>query len=99
MKVILACTVRDFEVRDAYEEWDRRLGRRDPGGVEGGKRGVFGEFFCFFTFPFRSRMCRLFCSIYCFLNSLFPYLRDMEASCELVHTKVFFLTMMHGYRV
>lgn len=43
MKVILACTIRDFDVKDAYEEWDRRLGREDPGGILGGKRGVFGE--------------------------------------------------------
>lgn len=43
MKVILSLTVRDFVIKDAYEEWDRRLGREEPGGTVGGKRGVFGE--------------------------------------------------------
>jgi len=34
--------LRDFDVKDAYEEFDRGLGRVDPGGVMGGKRGTFG---------------------------------------------------------
>jgi hypothetical protein len=43
MKIILALTVRDFEVRAAYDEWDRGLGREAPGEVLGGKRGMFGK--------------------------------------------------------
>jgi hypothetical protein len=42
IKVVMALTVRDFDVQDAYEEWDRKLGRKKPGDDLGGKRGMFG---------------------------------------------------------
>jgi len=44
MKIVLAMTVRDFDVVTAYEEWDRKLGREKPGDMLNGKRGMFGEF-------------------------------------------------------
>jgi cytochrome P450 len=44
MKIVLAMTVRDFDVVAAYEEWDRSLGREKPGDMLGGRRGMFGEF-------------------------------------------------------
>lgn len=47
MKVIMVLTLRDFDVRDAYEEYDRSLGRVEPGSILGGKRGNFGEFVLF----------------------------------------------------
>jgi hypothetical protein len=44
MKIVLALTIRDFDVVAAYEEWDRSLGREKPGDMLDGKRGMFGEF-------------------------------------------------------
>lgn len=43
LKIILALTLRDFDVEECYEEWDRRLGREEPGQMLGGKRGAFGR--------------------------------------------------------
>lgn len=43
MKIILALTLRDFDFREDYEAWDRMLGRKDPGGILDGRRGMFGE--------------------------------------------------------
>ncbi len=43
MKIILALTLRDFDVESGYEEWDRKLGREKPGDMLDGKRGMFGE--------------------------------------------------------
>lgn len=45
MKIILALTIRDFEVKAAYEEWDRMMGREKPGDMLEGRRGMFGEWF------------------------------------------------------
>jgi hypothetical protein len=64
MRIILALTVRDFEVSAAYEEWDRRLGREAPGEMLGGKRGMFGKWimggFLGFCYVLRaSRKCWL----------------------------------------
>ncbi|RFU32546.1 hypothetical protein B7463_g3778, partial [Scytalidium lignicola] len=42
MKIILAMTAREFDVRAAYEEWDTMLGREKPGDILGGRRGMFG---------------------------------------------------------
>lgn len=44
MKIVLAMTIREFNVVAAYEEWDRKLGREKPGDMLGGRRGMFGEF-------------------------------------------------------
>jgi len=43
IKISLALTLRDFDVEDGYEEWDRKLGREKPGDMLNGKRGMFGE--------------------------------------------------------
>ena len=43
MKIILALTVRTFDISAAYEDWDRLKGRKDPGGVLGGTRGFLGK--------------------------------------------------------
>ncbi|KAF8861636.1 cytochrome P450 [Acephala macrosclerotiorum] len=43
LKIIMAMTVRKFDVEAAYEEWDRKLGREDPGSVLEGRRGRFGD--------------------------------------------------------
>lgn len=45
MKIVLALTVRNFEICAAYEEWDRKMGREKPGEMLDGRRGMFGEFF------------------------------------------------------
>jgi len=42
LKLIIAMTVRNFDMVDAYKEWDTRLGRAKPGETLGGKRGAFG---------------------------------------------------------
>ncbi|KAH8816397.1 cytochrome P450 monooxygenase-like protein [Xylogone sp. PMI_703] len=42
MKIILAMTAREFDIKAAYEEWDRKLGREKPGDILGGRRGMFG---------------------------------------------------------
>ena len=44
MKVIMAMTLRDYDIKAEYEEWDRALGREKPGEMLGGRRGMFGEF-------------------------------------------------------
>jgi hypothetical protein len=44
IKIVLALTLRDFDVYDGYEEWDRKLGREKPGDTLDGKRGMFGEY-------------------------------------------------------
>jgi hypothetical protein len=44
MKVIMAMTLRDFDIKAEYEEWDRALGREKPGEMLDGRRGMFGEF-------------------------------------------------------
>ena len=43
MKILMALTIREFDVRNGYKENDARLGRPNPGGIEGGKRGMFGK--------------------------------------------------------
>jgi cytochrome P450 len=43
IKIVLALTLRDFDVESAYEEWDRKLGREKPGDTLNGKRGMFGR--------------------------------------------------------
>lgn len=43
MKIIMAMTLREFDVFEQYEEWDRRLGRKNPGELLDGKRGSFGK--------------------------------------------------------
>jgi cytochrome P450 len=43
IKIALALTLRDFDIEDGYEDWDRKLGREKPGETLGGKRGMFGE--------------------------------------------------------
>ncbi|KAL3419819.1 P450 monooxygenase [Phlyctema vagabunda] len=43
MKIILAMTLRDFDIKAEYEEWDRMHGRDKPGDVLEGRRGVLGE--------------------------------------------------------
>jgi cytochrome P450 len=42
-RIIIALTLREFDVPNAYEEWDRKLGREKPGDMLDGKRGMFGE--------------------------------------------------------
>lgn len=44
MKIIMVMTLRDFDIKAEYEEWDRTLGREKPGDMLDGKRGMFGEF-------------------------------------------------------
>jgi cytochrome P450 len=43
MKIILAMTLRDFDFKEDYETWDRKLGREKPGDILDGRRGMFGE--------------------------------------------------------
>ena len=43
MKIIMALTLRDFDISAEYEEWDRMLGREKPGETLGGRRGMFGK--------------------------------------------------------
>jgi cytochrome P450 len=43
IKVALALTCREFDVTNAQEEWDRKLGREKPGDQLDGRRGMFGE--------------------------------------------------------
>ncbi|KAI9894092.1 MAG: hypothetical protein M1814_004862 [Vezdaea aestivalis] len=42
MKVVLALTLRSFDITAEYEEYDRLMGREKPGSTLGGKRGMFG---------------------------------------------------------
>lgn len=42
MKIIMAMTVREFDVRAEYEVWDRKMGREKPGEMLEGRRGMFG---------------------------------------------------------
>jgi cytochrome P450 len=42
MKIILALTVRSFDISAAYEDWDRLKGRKMPGDTLGGTRGFLG---------------------------------------------------------
>jgi cytochrome P450 len=41
-KIIMALTLRDFDIRGAFEEWDAKLGRKKPGDMLDGQRGMFG---------------------------------------------------------
>lgn len=43
IKVAVALTIREFDVKDAYKEFDEKMGRPNPGGIEGGTRGAFGK--------------------------------------------------------
>jgi cytochrome P450 len=43
MKIILAMTLRDFDIKADYETWDKRLGREKPGDILDGRRGMFGK--------------------------------------------------------
>lgn len=43
MKIIMVMTLRYFDIKADYEEWDRKLGREKPGEILGGRRGMFGE--------------------------------------------------------
>lgn len=43
MKIIMALTLREFDIKTDYETWDRKLGRKDPGSILDGSRGLFGE--------------------------------------------------------
>ncbi|KUJ06776.1 cytochrome P450 [Mollisia scopiformis] len=43
MKIIMALTIREFDITACYEEWDRKLGREKPGEMLDGKRGMFGH--------------------------------------------------------
>lgn len=43
LKIIMVMTIREFDVQAAYEEWDRKLGRENPGSVLEGRRGMFGD--------------------------------------------------------
>ena len=43
IKVIMVMTLRDFDIKAEYEEWDRSLGREKPGEMLDGKRGMFGK--------------------------------------------------------
>jgi hypothetical protein len=52
MKIILVMTLRAFDIRADYAQWDIQLGRERPGDELGGKRVMFGEFFLFPSFPF-----------------------------------------------
>lgn len=42
MKVILAMTVGGFDVQADYEEWEKEIGRVEPGSEMGGRRMMFG---------------------------------------------------------
>jgi cytochrome P450 len=44
IKIVLALTLRDFDVESGYEEWDRMLGREKPGDMLDGRRGMFGKY-------------------------------------------------------
>ena len=48
IKIILAMTLREFDFKEDYETWDRKLGREKPGDILGGRRGMFGECSHFF---------------------------------------------------
>lgn len=41
-KIIMALTLREFDILDASKEWDEKLGRKLPGDMLDGKRGMFG---------------------------------------------------------
>lgn len=43
MKIVMAMTLREFDIKSDYETWDRKLGRKEPGGILNGTRGMFGE--------------------------------------------------------
>ncbi|KAL2060699.1 hypothetical protein VTL71DRAFT_9340 [Oculimacula yallundae] len=43
MKIVLALTLRDFDISTQYEEWDRSMGRASPGETLDGRRGMFGD--------------------------------------------------------
>ncbi|PMD12087.1 cytochrome P450 [Hyaloscypha hepaticicola] len=42
MKIIIALALREFDFEEDYETWDSKLGRKSPGSVLGGRRGMFG---------------------------------------------------------
>jgi len=42
MKIIMVMTLRDFDVKENYAEWERKIGREKPGDDLGGKRTMFG---------------------------------------------------------
>ncbi|RAL60315.1 hypothetical protein DID88_000091 [Monilinia fructigena] len=39
----MAMTLREFNITSDYETWDRKLGRKEPGGTLNGTRGMFGD--------------------------------------------------------
>ncbi|QSZ30934.1 hypothetical protein DSL72_000493 [Monilinia vaccinii-corymbosi] len=43
MKIIMAMSLREFDITSDYETWDRKQGRREPGDVLNGTRGMFGD--------------------------------------------------------
>ncbi|TGO29044.1 hypothetical protein BPAE_0019g00140 [Botrytis paeoniae] len=43
MKIVMAMTLREFNINSDYETWDRKLGRKEPGGILNGTRGMFGD--------------------------------------------------------
>ncbi|KAE9371570.1 cytochrome P450 [Stipitochalara longipes BDJ] len=43
IKVIMVMTLRDFDIKAEYEEWDLALGREKPGEMLDGRRGMFGH--------------------------------------------------------
>lgn len=38
----MVMTIREFDVKGCYKEWDAKLGREEPGEMLGGRRGMFG---------------------------------------------------------
>jgi cytochrome P450 len=55
MKIILALMIRDFEMRAAYEEWDRMMGREKPGEMLSGRRGCLVSSFLVSTSEYVER--------------------------------------------
>jgi cytochrome P450 len=43
LKIIAALTLREFDFEEDYETWDSKLGRKSPGSVLDGRRGMFGK--------------------------------------------------------
>lgn len=43
IKIIIAMTLRHFDIKAVYEEWDRMHGREKPGETLDGRRGILGK--------------------------------------------------------
>jgi cytochrome P450 len=50
LKIIIALTIRDLDILDAYEDYDMKMGRKNPGDTLDGRRGMFGMYCAFFSF-------------------------------------------------